>query len=139
MTRAVQASDDAPAPLGAYSQAVRAESFVFVSGTLGIDAADSRFAPTTAGQTEQAISNLEAVLRSYGGTLAHVVKVTAYLADVTSFDEFDTVYARRMPQPYPARATVGSDLSHVPGILVELDAVAHIAPTPPKSADESRA
>jgi len=128
VTRTTSRTDDAPAPLGAYSQAVRAGGFVFVSGTVGIDPTTAGFMHhTTAGQTEQAITNIEAVLRSYGGTLADVVKVTAYLADVRSFGEFDAVYALRMPQPYPARATVGSDLSHVPGLLVELDAVAHLA------------
>ena len=72
-------------------------------------------------QTRQVIGNLAAVLEAAGMTLNDVVKVTAHLADLAMFDEFNLVYAKCFQPPYPARTTVGSQLR---GILVEVDAIA---------------
>ena len=119
--------DSAPAPLGGYSQAIRAGDWLYVSGTTGIDPVAGAFtSDTVAGQTDQAISNIENVLRSAGAGLRDIVKATVHLADVRTFAEFDAVYVRRLPRPYPARTTIGSDLSHVPRMLIEIDVVAHV-------------
>jgi enamine deaminase RidA (YjgF/YER057c/UK114 family) len=73
-------------------------------------------------QTEQALNNVEAVLRAAGAAFADVVKVTVHLADLQrDFKEFDRVYTSRFRAPYPARTTVGSNLL---GFLVEIDVVA---------------
>ena len=72
-------------------------------------------------QTLQVIDNLAAILSAAGATLGDVVKVTAHLADLALFEEFNAAYKQCFQPPYPARTTVGSQLR---GILVEVDAIA---------------
>jgi 2-iminobutanoate/2-iminopropanoate deaminase len=77
-------------------------------------------------QTEQAIDNMLAVLEADGASLGDVVKVTVHLSDTALFARYNAVYARRFAKPYPVRTTVGSDLGHSPGMLVEMDCVAYV-------------
>lgn len=115
-------SPRAPAPVGAYSQAVRHGGLVFVSGQLGMDT-EGRLAEGPAAQASLALDNLEAVLSAAGLGLDSVLKVTVYLADMEDFGKVNEVYAGRFGQPYPARAAV--EVSALPrGALVEIEAVA---------------
>lgn len=113
-------------PLGAYSQGVRAGDFVFVTGC-GPIAADTGAlsGETIEEQTNVVLDNLEAIVTAAGATLADVVKATVHLADPADFPAFNEVYARRIPEPRPARTTVGSDLGAVPGMLVEIDLIVY--------------
>ena len=122
---AIQAERGAP-PGGAYSQGWRAGDFVFLSGMGPID-------PVHGGlvgdgieqQAEQTIDNMVAILEADGASLRDVVKVHVHLSDTSLFARYNAVYARRFSPPYPARTTVGSDLGHTPGMLIEIDCVAY--------------
>ena len=104
MTRQAVSSDEAPAALGPYSQAIVASDFVFCSGMAGIDPATGTVPEGIEAQTEQALINLAAVLDSAGASMANVVKTTIFYADVEDFARLNGVYARHMPDPPPARS-----------------------------------
>jgi 2-iminobutanoate/2-iminopropanoate deaminase len=112
-------------PGGAYSQGWRAGDFLFVTGTGPIDPVTGELVgDSIEKQTEQTIDNISAILEADGASLSDVVKVNTYLSDTSLFVRYNTVYARRFSPPYPARTTVGSDLGHTPGMLIEIDCVA---------------
>ena len=116
-------TEDAPAALGPYSQAIVAGGLVFCSGTAGIDPATGAAPGGIEAQTEQALRNLAAVLNAAGASLADVVKTTIFYADAKDFAALNEVYARHMPDPPPARsAPAGIQLPH--GLLVSIDAIA---------------
>src|SRR6476659_4733776 len=128
MTRKAVSSDQAPAALGPYSQAVVAGAFIFCSGTAGIDPATGTIPEGIEAQTEQALANLAAVLAAAGASMADVVKTTIFYADVEDFGRLNSVYARHMPDPPPARSAP----AHVRlprGLLVSIEAIA-VLPTP---------
>ena len=115
-------TDGAPAPIGPYSQGVVcAGKFLFVSGQTAKDPLSGELRPDVRGQTERCLENIKAIVEKAGATLADVVKVNAYLKNMASFGEYNEVYARYFPKPYPARTTVGADLPG--GTLVEIDAI----------------
>ena len=124
MTRSVIATENAPAAVGAYSQAIKANGMVFVSGQLGLDPATKAFAgETVAEQTAQALKNMSAILAAAGSDMAHVVKVTVLLADIATFKEMNDVYSTFFPQEPPARAAFA--VKDLPlGGLVEIEAIA---------------
>jgi len=114
------------APQGAYSQGWRAGDFIFVTGTGPVDANTGKLSGASIEeQTELVISNMESVLAADGASLADVIKVTVHLSDPALFGRYNTVYARRFSRPYPVRTTVGSDLSSLPGMLIEADCIAY--------------
>ncbi len=76
-------------------------------------------------QTEQTIDNLAAILEADGASLSDVVKMTVHLSDTSLFARYNQVYARRFSRPYPVRTTVGSDLGHSPGMLIEMDCIGY--------------
>jgi 2-iminobutanoate/2-iminopropanoate deaminase len=113
-------------PQGAYSQGWRAGDFLYITGTGPIDPATGQLAgDTIEQQTEQTIANLAAILESDGATLHDVIKVNVHLSDTGLFARYNTVYARIFSRPYPARTTVGSNLGHSPGMLIEIDCIAY--------------
>ncbi len=124
MSREVIATPHAPAAVGPYSQAITANGFVFVSGQLGLEPQTKQFAgETVAAQTEQALRNIAAILEAAGTDLAHVVKVTVFLADIASFKEMNEVYSAFFPTQPPARAAFA--VRDLPlGALVEIEAIA---------------
>ncbi|HKP81575.1 MAG TPA: RidA family protein [Pyrinomonadaceae bacterium] len=102
-------TENAPAAIGPYSQAIKAGGFVFVSGQVGFDPQTGQFvAGGIAEQTEQVLKNLSAVLEAAGSSLDQVVKTTVFLADMKEFAEMNEVYARYFSEPPPARATVAA-------------------------------
>jgi 2-iminobutanoate/2-iminopropanoate deaminase len=118
-------TDGAPRGTGAYSQAVRAGDFVFVSGQGPLDAATLEVVGTTIEQqTEQTLRNLEAVTIAAGGGLGDIVKVSAFLASIADFPAFNATYERIFAaEPRPARTTTGAELRD---ILVEIDAILYL-------------
>ena len=120
-------TDQAPAAIGPYSQAIRAGGFVFVSGQIPIAPATGEFVSgEIAAQTEQVLKNLAAVLEAAGSGLDKVVKTTVFLADMKEFSQMNEVYARFFSGPTPARATVAA--AGLPrDARVEIEAVALVA------------
>ena len=118
-------SENAPAPVGPYSQAVAHAGLVFASGQIPLDPRTGKLVPgEIEAQTERVIANLAAVLEAAGSSLAGVVKTTVYVTDLALFARINAVYARhftgRVP---PARATV--QVAALPlGAAIEIDAIA---------------
>ena len=123
MTRQAVSSDQAPAALGPYSQAIVAGGFVFCSGMAGIDPATGTIPDGVEAQTEQALVNLAAVLAAAGASMAEVVKTTIFYADVEDFGRLNEVYERHMPDPPPARSAP-ANVRLPRGLLVSIDAIA---------------
>jgi len=116
-------TDRAPKPVGAYSQAVAAGGFVFVSGQLGIDPKTGGMPEGVEEQARLALGNLKAILEEAGSGLDKVVKVTVYLVDMADFAKVNEVYGAFFPKPYPARAAVA--VRELPkGAKVEIEAIA---------------
>jgi 2-iminobutanoate/2-iminopropanoate deaminase len=119
-------TERAPAPFqGApYSQAIRANGLVFVSGQLALRPDHAEIVGEDIGeQTEQVFDNLQAILEEAGSGLDKIVKTTVFLTDLGDFAGMNEVYARRVGQPPPARATV--EISNLPsGAKVEIEAIA---------------
>ena len=111
-------------PIGAYSQGLRVGDFIFVSGQGPLDPETGQIVGTTVEeQTARVLENIKAILAAGGATMADVVKVSAYLSDLSLFERYNKVYATYLSDPKPTRTTVGSQLL---GILVEIDAIAYV-------------
>jgi len=112
-------------PVGAYSQGLRAGDFVFVSGQGPLDPKTGKVVgDTIEEQTARVLENIKAILEAGDASMADVVKVSAHLSDMSLFERYNRVYASYFPDPKPTRTTVGSQL---PGILVEIDAIAYVS------------
>jgi 2-iminobutanoate/2-iminopropanoate deaminase len=121
-------TERAPAPFqGApYSQAIKTEDFVFVSGQLGLKPGDTQISGTIQEQTEQIFQNLRAILEAAGSSLDRIVKTTVFLTDLGDFQGMNEVYARHVGEDRPARSTVG--VAALPsGALVEIEAIATVS------------
>jgi 2-iminobutanoate/2-iminopropanoate deaminase len=118
-------TDRAPRAAGAYSQAIRAGDFVFVSGQGPSDPETGELVgDTIEAQTERTLRNVEAIAQAAGGSLRDVVKVSAFLASIDDFPAYNATYERVFDaEPRPARTTTGAQLL---GILVEIDAVLYL-------------
>ena len=115
--------DRAPAAIGPYSQATVAGNTCYVSGMLGIDPATGELKEGVEAQAEQALLNLEAVLKAAELTTASVVKTTVFLTDMGVFSQVNAIYSKHFSAPYPARSCV--QVSALPkGGLFEIEAVA---------------
>ena len=116
-------TSDAPAALGAYSQAVRVGDTVYLAGQIALDPATMDLVgDDPEAQVRQVFENLAAVARASGGAFADVVKITVYLTDLAHFGTVNDVMAEYFAEPYPARAAGG--IAALPrGALVEMDAV----------------
>jgi 2-iminobutanoate/2-iminopropanoate deaminase len=127
MPRTAISTTQAPAAIGPYSQAIRADGYVFCSGQLGLDPATGDFVAGDVGaQAEQALRNLGAVLEAAGLTFGDVVKTTIFLADMADFAAVNGVYGRFVTDPPPARSTVA--VAALPkGGRVEIEATARLA------------
>jgi 2-iminobutanoate/2-iminopropanoate deaminase len=98
----------APAAIGPYSQAVKTGLVVFLSGQVGLDPATKELVSEDfEAQVRQAFRNLTEVAKAAGGSLAHAVKFTLFLTDLGKFAKVNEIMAEVVPQPYPARSTIG--------------------------------
>jgi 2-iminobutanoate/2-iminopropanoate deaminase len=119
-------TEGAPAPGGHYSQAIVHGGLVFVSGQIPIDpiSGEKRTGPIEE-QTEQVLRNVSAILVAAGSDLAHVLKMTIYIADISLWSKVNEVYARFLGDHRPARAVVPTGDLHY-GFLIEVEAVAAV-------------
>ena len=126
MPRTAISTAQAPAAIGPYSQAIRADGYLFCSGQLGLEPSTGEFvAGDVAAQAEQSLRNLGAVLEAAGLTFGDVVKTTIFLADMADFAAVNAVYGRFVTDPPPARSTVA--VAALPkGGRVEIEAIARL-------------
>lgn len=100
-------TNNAPAAIGPYSQAIQAGNFVFVSGQLPVDPATGEFAQGGIKElTRQSLTNIQHILKEARLTMTDVVKTTVFLADMGDFADMNSVYAEFFQAPYPARSAV---------------------------------
>lgn len=118
-------TNNAPAAIGPYSQAIEVNGFIFASGQIPIDPSTENFVEGgIKEQTKQAITNAKNILKEAGTDLAHVVKTTVYLANMADFAAMNEIYATFFQQPFPARSAVAvKDLPK--GALVEVEVLAY--------------
>jgi reactive intermediate/imine deaminase len=123
MPRTIIHSEQAPAAIGTYSQAVRVGNTVYLSGQTPLDPKTMELVPGDfEAQTRRVFENLKAVAAAAGGTLNHAVRVGIYVTDLGNFPTVNKVMAEYFTQPYPARTTIG--VASLPrGAAVEIDCV----------------
>jgi 2-iminobutanoate/2-iminopropanoate deaminase len=127
MPRQVILSESAPRPVSAYSQAIRMDSLLFLSGQIPLDPKTGQLVQgTIAEETDRIIENLRAVLGAAGATLDNLVKTTVYLTNMADFAAFNAAYVRHFVSEPPARTTVAV-LALPLGVRIEIDAIAAIA------------
>ncbi|WP_237059699.1 RidA family protein [Microbulbifer sediminum] len=121
--RAVIKTDKAPAAIGSYSQAVKVDNTVYLSGQIPLDPETMEIVPGGfEAQARQVFANLSAVCEAANGSLGHIVKLNLYLTDLSNFATVNTVMAECFDEPFPARAAVG--VKELPkGALFEAEAV----------------
>ena len=119
-------TDKAPKAIGPYSQAVKYENLLFISGQIAIDPKTQEFiGGDVEKQTERVMENIKAVLEEAGLNFNHVIKTTIYLKNINDFEKVNEVYGRYFSEHKPARATV--EVSNLPkGALVEIEVIAGI-------------
>ncbi|MDX1509169.1 MAG: RidA family protein [Woeseiaceae bacterium] len=123
MSREAIHSADAPAAIGTYSQAIRSDGLLFVSGQIPLDPASGELVGGDfEARTRRVFDNLAAVAKAAGGSLNNAVKITVFLTDLSNFAKVNAVMEDYFDKPYPARAAVG--VASLPkGADVEADAV----------------
>ena len=124
MDRTAIATTNAPAAVGPYSQAIEAGGLLFCSGQIHLDPASGSLVDgDIATQTARVLDNLSAVLAAAGRSMADVLKTTVFLVDIADFAAMNEVYGRYMPDPPPARSTIG--VAALPkGARVEIELIA---------------
>ncbi len=128
MTRCIVSTPSAPAAIGTYSQAVRVDQTVYLSGQIGLHPDTMLLEDGIDAQIDRVLKNLEAVIHSAGGSLNDLVRVTVYLTDLNHFSKVNEAMAQCLNAPYPARAAVG--VASLPrGALVEMDGVLVLKPS----------
>ncbi|MFZ1137493.1 MAG: RidA family protein [Candidatus Korobacteraceae bacterium] len=117
-------TDDGPKAIGPYSQAIKANGLVFLSGQIPLDPATQQLiAGDVAVQTERVLQNITGILRAAGSSIAQVVKTTVFLKNMNDFAAMNEVYGRHFTDEPPARSTV--EVARLPkDVLVEIDVVA---------------
>ncbi|MCP2605121.1 RidA family protein [Candidatus Aminicenantes bacterium AH-873-B07] len=119
-------TEKAPKAIGPYSQAIKANGFIFVSGQIPINPATGELIKgSIEQQTEQVLKNIKAILEEAGSSLENVVKSTVYLADLKNYPKMNQIYSKYFPAPYPARAAFqAARLPKDVGIEIEVIALA---------------
>ena len=117
-------TNQAPAAIGPYSQAIKVGNLVYTSGQIPINPATGNFVEGgIKEQTRQSLTNIKAILEEAGLSMNNVVKTTVFLADMNDFADMNSVYAEFFSEPYPARSAVA--VKTLPnGALVEIEVVA---------------
>jgi 2-iminobutanoate/2-iminopropanoate deaminase len=126
MTKEILHTDQAPAAVGPYSQAVAVPAggkVVYLSGQIGLEPSTGVMVNDTFdAEVRRAFANMTAVVAAAGGTLAQVVKLTLFLTDLSKFGQVNDIMAELIPQPFPARSTVG--VKELPkGATFEVEAI----------------
>jgi reactive intermediate/imine deaminase len=122
MAKQIIQTAGAPQAIGTYSQAVKVDATVYLSGQIGLDPVSMQMVEGIEAQVHRVFQNLQAVAAAAGGSLADVVKLNVYLTDLGHFALVNTIMAEYFQQPYPSRAAVG--VSQLPrGALMEADGV----------------
>ncbi len=123
MKKVIQ-TENAPKPVGPYSQAIRVDKFLFVSGQVAIDPKEGKIiANDIKGQTARVMENIKAILQVAGCNFSDIIQSNVYLSSMKLFSEFNSEYAKYFRKEFPARATVGIEL--MPNALVEIAVVAY--------------
>ena len=128
MAKQIIRTDKAPAPIGPYSQAVKAGDFIFLSGQVAIDPATNELIKgSVADETKQVMQNIKAILIEAGLTFQHVVKTSIFLSDMSLFSAVNEVYATYFDGDYPARETVAvKTLPKNVNVEISMTAVVHL-------------
>lgn len=123
MSKNIITTDKAPQAIGTYSQAVRHQGLVFISGQIPLDPESMEIVPGgIEAQIRRVFDNLSAVCAAAGGTLDDIVKLTIFLTDMGDFPQVNTIMGQYFSTPYPARAAV--EVAGLPkGVSVEMDAI----------------
>lgn len=122
MSRSIIQTDKAPAAIGTYSQAVRVNNTVYMSGQIPLDPASMELVDGFENSVRRVFENLSAVAEAAGGSLADIAKLNIFLTDLGNFATVNEIMAEYFQQPYPARAAV--EVAGLPkGAEVEMDAV----------------
>lgn len=117
-------TQQAPAAIGPYSQAIKAGDFIFISGQIGVDPESGELVTGIKEQTHQVLKNLQSILKEAKADFSNVVKFTIYLDSMDDFSVVNEIYGSYLQKPYPARATV--EVSKLPkDALIEIDAVVY--------------
>lgn len=125
MAKQIIHTGGAPQAIGTYSQAVKVNGAVYLSGQIGLDPDTMQMVEGIEKQVHRVFKNLDAVAAAAGGALTDVVKLNIFLTDLSNFALVNTIMAEYFTTPYPARAAVG--VASLPrGALVEADGVMHI-------------
>ena len=131
MKKKVILSENAPAPVGPYSQGIQVGDFLYTAGQIAIDPATGKLIEgDVAAQAEQAIKNIQAVLEAAGATLDNVVKSTVYLRAMSDFAAMNEVYSRLFGDNRPARTTIAIDGIPLGG-LFEIEVVTYLPKSKP--------
>ena len=127
MKKEIITTDMAPKAIGPYSQAVKVDGFIFVSGQIPVDpVTNDVIKEDITAQTRQVLKNISSILEAAGAGLHDVVKTTVYLKDLKEFGAINRIYREFFTAPFPARATV--EVTSLPkGVGVEIDAVAVVS------------
>lgn len=122
MTRTVIHSEQAPAAIGTYSQAIKTGNTVYLSGQIGLDPYSMELVDGIESQIRRVFDNLKAVCEAAGGSLADIAKLNIFLTDLGNFQLVNQIMGEYFAQPYPARAALG--INTLPrGALVEMDGI----------------
>jgi 2-iminobutanoate/2-iminopropanoate deaminase len=124
MEKQIINTNDAPAPIGPYNQAVQVGNFLFVSGQIPLDPVSGELVSSgIAAETEMVMSNLKAILTAAGMDFKNVVKSTIFIMDMGQFAEINAVYGKYFPENAPARETV--QVAQLPkGVNIEISVIA---------------
>ena len=122
--RDIVLTDKGPKPIGPYSQAIRANGFLYVSGQVALDPKTGELVGNdVAQQTQRTLENVKGILEAAGSNLHHVVKTTVFLKDMNDFAAMNETYAKYFPSAPPARSTV--QVARLPkDALVEIEVIA---------------
>lgn len=122
MTKQIIHTDNAPKAVGTYSQAVKVNNTVYISGQLGLNPTSMQLQEGFEAQARTALDNIQAIAQAAGGSLADVVKFNVSLVDLDNFATLNQVFEEKLTAPYPARAAV--QVAALPkGGLVEIEAI----------------
>ncbi|HAV5000640.1 TPA: RidA family protein [Acinetobacter baumannii] len=120
MSRQVIHTENAPAAIGTYSQAILVGNTLYLSGQIGLDPYSMELVDGIEAQIRRVFDNLKAVCEAAGGTLADIAKLNIFLTDLSNFQLVNQIMGEYFAQPYPARAALG--VASLPkGALVEMD------------------